>query len=440
MRVLVGAARVDRGWTSEGLCSARMVRLLADRGHEVHLLVGQVADSEPAEVASEVRAAVGAGIDVEVVPTRSSLAAQAGWWAARRPWRFRPDLPLQVVTGQGLDELAAVRSWAAALRAAERRVAPDVTYVRGAGLDLGPLLARSGWGGPWAGHLHDPWPTSWYPPRYRSRSRVVSARQEARARSVLGAAPALTLPSARLVGWMAERSGLDLARRAHVVAHLGVPLPTEAAAPDQLAVRWPDRAFVVGHVGALLGPRDPGALLEGWRLLVEREPAAAQEVGVALLGSVDRRHVEGAGPMRRFEVLAPEGALVISRDRAPSVQARQWSAAADLAVVLESDDAISPFLPAKVADLAASRHPTIALTRAGSPTADLLGAEHPLRVEPDDPEGVAAALTLAWRAWREGALDRLRPPEAAARQVAPEVVGAALDRALEAAVRCPAPG
>ncbi|OWY59328.1 hypothetical protein B7486_75160, partial [cyanobacterium TDX16] len=142
VRVLVAAARADRGATSEGLCSARVVRLLAERGHDVHLLVGQPGEPSPAEVAAEAEAAVGPGIEVVVVPTREGPLARVGWWAAGRTTRYRPDLPAQVVTGSGLDELAAVRAWGRALQEHEEAWAPDVTYVRGAGLDLTPVLAR----------------------------------------------------------------------------------------------------------------------------------------------------------------------------------------------------------------------------------------------------------------------------------------------------------
>jgi hypothetical protein len=433
VRVLVAAARADRGLTSEGLCSARVARLLADRGHQVRLLVGQAGAPGPAEVHAEAEAAVGTGIEVVVVPTRDSRAARAGWWAAGRSTRFRPDLAVQVATGGGLDERAALRAWAAALREHERSWAPDVTYVRGAGLDLTPVRARARWGGAWLGHLHDPWPGSWYPPRYAERSRLVSGRQEAAAHRLLQGVPVLTLPSAGLVRWMAERAGVDPGGRAHVVPHLGLPLP--AGAPDAgPGVPWPARPFVVAHLGALLGPRDPTTLLEGWRRLAEQQPQAADEVGLAFCGSIDRRHLAHGGWARWLDGLDAREAIAVGTTRVRADVARHAAAVADVGAVIESPDPVSPFLPAKVADLVASGKPVLALTRAGSPTAELLGADHPLRADPDDADAVARALATAWRAWQDGTLHRLAPPAGAAERVSAPVVGAALDAALEAAV------
>jgi hypothetical protein len=400
-----------------------VARLLADRGHEVRLLVGQAGEPGAVEVEAEAEAAVGPAIEVQAVALRTSVAARAGWWAARRGWRYRPDLPFQLATGAGLDELAATRAWARALRREEAAWAPDVTYVRGAGLDLAPVLARSGWHGPWLAHLHDPWPLSWYPPRYAERSRLVSPRQEARAVRLLREVPVLTVPSAELVSWMAARAGVDPGGRVHVVRHLGLPPP---AAPRPPEGPWPDRPFVVGHVGALLGPRDPATLLEGWRRFVDHEPDAAGRAGLALRGSIDRRHGDGGH--------WAEDGVVVGRGRVPSDEARDLVAAADLGIVLESPDPVSPFLPAKVADLLAAQKPVLALTRAASPTGSLLGADHPLRVDPDDAGAVAGALAEAWRRWQDGSLGTFRPPAAAVAQVCEPAVGSALDVALEAAV------
>jgi hypothetical protein len=95
---------------------------------------------------------------------------------------------------------------------------------------------------------------------------------------------------------------------------------------------------------------------------------------------------------------------------------------------------VSPFLPAKVADLLVAEKPILALTRATSPTAALVGSDHPLRVDPDDVDAVAGALGEAWRRWRDGTLASLRPPAEAVAEVSAPAVGAALDGALEAAV------
>lgn len=433
MRVLVGAARADQGTTSEGLCTARVVRLLADRGHVVRLVVGAAADGD--EARETAGGAVGGDVEVGVAHLGSSSTARVGRWAARRGGRFRTDVLVQAATGFGLDELATIRAWAKALRHEETAWAPDVTYVRGAGLDLTPLLARQAWSGPWVGHLHDPWPRSWYPPSYAEHSALVSARQQGAARRVLRRAPVLTVPSARLATWLAARAGVDLAGRVEVVAHLGASSGPAAAASGPPAP-WPERPCVLAHVGTLLGPRDPGPLLEGWRRVVDGTPGAREEVGVAFVGPLDRRHLAGGRP-RFLAALgdAPwQGAVTVHPGRCPQPVAAAAVAAAAAGVVLEGPDPVSPFAPAKVSDLLVGGGPVLALTRSDSPTADLVGADHPLRVDPDDPGAIARAIERVWRAWRDGTSARLRPPSTATVAVGRAAVGEALDRAFEAAV------
>lgn len=425
MRVLVAAVRTDAGETSEGACTARVVRLLVERGHDVAVLVA--APDGPGTAVELARPAVGVDVPVAEVLTRASRTAALGWHLAARPGRYRGDVGVQVVTGFGLEDLAAVRAWRRALAGCERAWRPDVTLARGAGVDVHPLLARATRPGPWVGHVHDPWPTSWYPPAYASRARAIAPRQEARARRVLRAAPALTAPTGRLFAHLEERSGVDLAGRGHVVPHLAGDEP-----PARSRELLPDRPFVLCHAGTLLGPRQPGPLLAALDRLAASRPEVAADLGLALVGPLDRRHradgstLAGAGS-------SPVPVVVHDR-RVSAGAARAATAAAAVAVVIEADEPTSPFLPAKVADLVGDDRPVLALSPASSATADLLGADHPLRVDPGDVDAIARAVERAWSAWRAGALDRLGPPASARRAVEPAAVGVALDAALEAAV------
>lgn len=434
MRVLVAAVRTDAGETSEGVCTARVVRLLAERGHDVSLLVA--APDGPGTAVALARAAVGAEVPVAEVPTRASRAAALGWHLAARPGRYRGDVGVQLVTGFGLEDLAAVRAWRRALAACERERRPDVTLARGAGLDVHPLLARATRPGAWVANVHDPWPTSWYPPAYASRARGIAPRQEARSRRVLRAAPALTAPTGRLFAHLEDRSGIDLATRGHVVPHLApADRPVGSSGPQLL----PDRPFVLCHAGTLLGPREPGPLLAAVDRLAATRPEVAADLGLALVGPLDRRHRADGAALAGRAGSGPVPVVVHDR-RVPARVARTATAAAAVAVVIEADGPTSPFLPAKVADLVGDDRPVLALSPARSATADLLGADHPLRVDPGDVDAIARAVERAWSAWRAGALDRLGPPASARQAVGPAAVGAALDAALDAAVVSARPG
>jgi len=432
VQLLVAAVRVDGGTTSEGSCTARVVRLLVERGHQVRLLVGAAGPrGSGAEVA---RAAVGVPLDVVEVATSASRWSWLGQRAARVPTRYRPDLPVQVATGFGLEELAATAAWRAALLRHEAEMAPDATIVRGAGLDVHPLLARCSHGGPWVAHLHDPWPISWYPASYASRSRLVSARQEVAARRILRSAPAVTAPSARLLDWTAGASGVDLGDRGHVVAHLGPPAGRRSGAAEPVAGLLPDRPFVLCHAGTLLGPRDPRLILAAVERVRRAEPAAREQLGLAFVGALDRRHHDDASLAALVQAGREEGWLALHDGRVALESALATVASAQVGVVIEADDPLSPFFPAKLADLLGGGGPVLALSPRRSAAADLLGSDHPLRVDPGDVGAVAIAVERAWRAWRAGDLDDLRPPEASRALVAGDVVGPALEAAVAAAI------
>lgn len=440
MQVLVAAVRADAGATSEGICTARAVRLLAARGHEVRLLVSTAGpQGSGRQVAQD---AVGPQVEVVEVDTGASAVARLGHRSAGAGRRYRPDLPAQALTGFGLEDLAAGEAWRRALAREEQRVRPDVTWARGAGLDVHPLLARQRLGGAWVAHLHDPWPLSWYPPSYVARARVVSARQESAARHVLRRAPVITVPSDRLLSWTAQRSGVELQGRAHVVPHLGGdpgrddPAPADGS-PEGLL---PGRSFVLCHAGTLLGPRDPTPLVAGFERFLQEVPEARHDAGLALVGPLDRRHRGGAALQERLRAGQAAGWLRVEDRRIGADLARAVVAAAQVGVVVEAPDPASPFFPAKLADLLALGVPVLALVSTSSTVADLVGPAHPLRAAPTDVAGIADAVARAWRAWRAGTLVELLPPERSRRAVTAAEVGPAVERALEAAVSAAAGG
>jgi len=427
MRVLVAALRLDGGDTSEGLCTTKVVGLLADRGHEVQVLV-------PGDLAEEADHLLPEGVEVVGVVEPEAPTARVRRLVGRTPGRFRADLGVQVITGFDLDDHARRRTWARAIGHAHRGWRPEVTWARGAGLDLSPVLAAAAVleGAAWVAHLHDPWPASWWPPAYRVASPGISARQEAAMRRVLDRAPAVTAPSARLLAWTEGRSGVAVGDRGHEVAHVGGPLGVATSGPDPSRY-LPDRPLVVAHVGTLLGPRSPHAFLEAVARVHDAEPASAADLGVALLGPFDRRHRDDRGLAVLLDRFQRAGVVRATDRRVAQAEAMAVLEAAGVALVLEAPGPESPFFPAKLADALSLQMPVVAASPARSVVTDLLGADA-LRADPDDPGAVAGVLTRVWRAWKEGRLADLVPAAGVRARVAPDAVGEAAEVALGAAI------
>jgi hypothetical protein len=231
---------------------------------------------------------------------------------------------------------------------------------------------------------------------------------------------------------MSERSGVDLAGRGHVVAHLGAARDEPGEHGQGLL---PDRPFVLGHVGTLLGPRDPAPVVAALDRLLLARPEARDQIGLALLGPLDRRHRDAEALHDQLAPRLRDGSVVVRDERLSAAAARAAVAGAALGLVIEAPDPESPFFPAKLADLLAAGGPMLALSPRESVVADLVGPDSRRRVDPGDVRGITAALEAAWLAWRDGELDRYRPPAESRRAVADDVVAVALEGALEAAVR-----
>jgi hypothetical protein len=67
--------------------------------------------------------------------------------------------------------------------------------------------------------------------------------------------------------------------------------------------------------------------------------------------------------------------------------------------------------------------PIVAVSPRASATADILGRDNPLLIEPAEPVSAAAAFERIWAAWRTGNLAQLAPPPAVAASMSEAAVG-----------------
>ena len=100
-------------------------------------------------------------------------------------------------------------------------------------------------------------------------------------------------------------------------------------------------------------------------------------------------------------------------------------------MILEADTEDSPFFPAKLADYLWLGKPIVAVSPGASATADVLGADYPLRIPPADSAVAATVFERLWTAWRENALERLAPPASLAGSISEAAIGRRMGEVFE---------
>jgi glycosyltransferase involved in cell wall biosynthesis len=431
-RVLVAASRTALNNTSEGICTFKYIQALAAAGHRVSCLTGDPSmphERRPAWWPSAVR--LRWLEDVEGTKTNVIRIARASArFGSTGPLGAYCDRKINAAgsyaTGYAFHVWHRVEAWRQAIARAVEEDRPDCIIIRGAGLEFDPHMAMLEPIGasaiPWLAHYHDPYPLSLYPEPYRQRVPFVSRRQEAVHHRIIASANALSFPSSRLRDWVLRESLKPYRRKAFVVPHIASELKGCASLPDPSGAATEDlaahRLFNVVHVGTLLRHRDPRALLRGFLDFVGQDHERSRLAKLIFVGRADAAHVQTP----EWRELQEAGILDAVTRRLNYSDAMDIARRAQVLVLLEANGRESPFFPGKLADYLALRKPVLALSPERSATSDILGAEHPLRIAPDDAGSIAAALTELWKRWRNGSLGELQPSERARASASESVV------------------
>lgn len=437
MRILVAAKelRLDRG--SEGICSSKFVLALSRAGHEVSCLTSE--DVPAGEDLSgfslpwlksvrikHINAHRDGGVWTRLAGLSESLAAtgKPGAYAGRKL-----DGAFVYGTGYRPRVWRQVDCWSHAIRREAEKERPDLIFLRGAGDGFEPHMAllKGRCAVPWVANYHDPFPISLYPEPYRSRSPLISDRQESIHRRIIAAADALTFPSRRLLEWVLRGDLEGYRSKALVIPHLATELPVPPSSGGKAglpSLRSDD--FNIIHTGTLLGPRDPRALLRGFLEFVNQDGEKRRRARLIFVGRIigENRQLLASDEWSR---LKEGGGLIFLDERVSYHQALDISGAATAVVLLEADSPESPFFPAKLTDYLWLRKPILALSPARSATGDILGPDYQLRVAPADSRGVTMALNTLWRHWAAGRLDELVPAQSLLNSISEATVRAQLE-------------
>jgi hypothetical protein len=411
MKILVTAKFLGSDRASEGICSAKFLYSLLAAGLEVVCLA-----AAQSVVPEKLRRHGEWLKSVKLIPVGKPPAQTAGGppvprapgnWAGRF---CRRKLGALIVYGTGLapETWAEIRLWKGMLRQAIARERPDLVFVRGAGAGFEPQMAMAGLGAaaPWVANYHDPFPLSLYPDPYRRRLFMASALQERWNARIIEAADWVSFPSERLLRWMLRGRLAPCRGKGVVIPHIvgELPMASDCKAPATL-VLGPDR-FVILHAGSLLEPRQPWGLVEAFRRFAAKDAARSGKAELLFVGGINRFHK--ADP-RWAEAVRTQGVRFVE-ERVAYGQSLELMRQAAVCVVLEAENAESPFFPAKLTDYLLCRKPILALSPAESVMSDVLGAGYPYRCLPSDSARIARILEELWSLWQDGRLAEATVP------------------------------
>ncbi len=360
---------------------ARTIKGLARRGWEIDVVTAEIA-VEPPKRRDEAFAALYERFyarhavrlnDAMAVSTR----IQPRPWAERWWRRLSPGYDLAALAWR-----RRAQGRALAL-VAERRPAAVVTFAQPWASHLVGLgLKRRHPGLPWIAHFSDPWVDSPYYAGADPRALQRWARDE---RSVVAAADAVVFVTERTAETVMAKYPAAWQAKVRIIPHC---CDAELLAAVRPRPRADGSAPLLLHAGNLYSDlRSPAPLL---RALAELRSACpdAPAPQLEFIGEA----------MRGCEALVAElglGAAVRFAGRRRYLDTLARAAAADVLVIIDTADTGALFLPSKVFDYLVLGRPILAITPAGSPTAEVLRPLGHFCAPPDDPAAVGRALRRA---------------------------------------------
>lgn len=318
--------------------------------------------------------------------TRLPVPSPEEWLFFRALWRVVP--PLKHLPDEK-------RVWVPSAIAEGRRSLseqpPDVIVSFGQPWSdhlVGLSLHRES-GLPWVAHFSDPWVDS----PYQDGTAWTRRRTAAMEREVIAAATRLVFVNRQTLERVMTKYPAEWTRRAHIVSqgHDGA-VSTAASKPSPRPLR-------IVYTGRFYdGIRTPDSFLGA---------IASAHRASSLSGRLDVEFV--GGRMERYEALAHQlgiAALVRFAGRMSPDRARDRASQADVLLVIDAPSSDGPglFLPSKLIDYLPLGKPILAMTPRQGPVADVVDALGYVTIEPDDREGMIAALNALIDAHERGTL------------------------------------
>lgn len=242
----------------------------------------------------------------------------------------------------------------------------------------------------WMAYVHDPYPFHYYPRPY---TWVESSykQKEIFFTQVSEKAKHSAFPSQLLLEWMCSYYPNFL--------ETGVIIPHQNATYHIQISSLPDyfdaAKFNLLHAGNLMKQRSPEGLLAGFKLFLNKNPEAAKECKLILLGNASYH----SKMLEEYQVNNPE--IFIFNGNVPFDIVYNLQKNVTVNIILESKSEISPFLPAKFPHCVEANKSILSLAPYYSETRRLLGHDYPYWAEQDDIEQIASLMGKMYRLWKQ---------------------------------------
>jgi len=251
------------------------------------------------------------------------------------------------------------------------------------------LLNSSKWHHKWLGYVHDPFPFhcypkpyDWYMPGYKHKEEFF--------KGVAQKAKTIIFPSLSLQHWMEgfyptmKGKGVVIPHQMDEMSH-----PLSALPPYFLK-----NGFTLLHAGNLMKQRSPVALVEGFRLFLQKHKLAAGESQLLLVGPASYHQVFLDSARQQL----PQ--LYVSKGYVHYEEVRVLQTHAAVNVIMESDAEASPFLPGKFPHCVQANAPILLLSPKNSESSRLLGEDYPFQIENKNPEEIARVIEKLYNLWK----------------------------------------
>ncbi|WP_072880869.1 glycosyltransferase family protein [Salegentibacter echinorum] len=232
------------------------------------------------------------------------------------------------------------------------------------------------WHKKWMAYIHDPYPFSCYPRPYdwvepghaKKRNFFIEISKNA---------TFMAYPSLLLARWMESYYPGSKDKRV-IIPH---QIQTDYSV-GKLPAFFDKTKFNIVHAGFLMGARNPTGLLKAFKLFLEKNPEARENVRLIM---IDGPSIY-SNNFQKMMFQVPQFYATEKKLTFDCVYAVQQNASVN--VILEAKAPISPFLPGKFPHCIASEKPILLLGPNISESHRLLGKDYPYWAEIDDVEAI----------------------------------------------------
>lgn len=273
---------------------------------------------------------------------------------------------------------------------------PDLIFTLSKGTSFRPhyaLLSFPEIHHKWVANIHDPYPFhfnprpyNWVEPGYTFKEKFFEALSQKAGHA--------SFPSQLLLEWMGSYFP-NFLKTGFVIPHQNIE---DVIKPASLPPYFDPTKFSLLHAGNLMKQRSPQGLIEGFKLFLERNPAARLDAQLLLLGPADYH----SQLLEDYAKSVPQ--LVVKNDYVDFDTVYTLQQQVTVNVILESKSEISPFLPGKFPHCVQANRPLLLLCPYYSETRRLLGNDYPYWAEVDQVTAIADLIEALYHLWNGGAV------------------------------------